>query len=938
MKFKILLSAFLVFNVFLSKAQIFDLEQHPAYLNWNKIKSPHFDIVFPDSLTREAQRVANLMEYLYRPVSQSLRDSMKRWPLILNATYADANGYVALAPKKSEWYPSAPQTNLLGSGEWYQLLATHETRHIAQFDKLNHGVTKLFWLFGGEFGRLGYSSLAVPSWFWEGDAVCTETALSSTGRGRLPAFERDIRLLTLSDQKLTYFNSYLGSLKNYFPDHYRLGYVMNSYIRRKYGVEILDKTLRNVTRFSTYGHSLKKYTGANTFKTFKLAISELDSLWNAQLKNIDVMPVKNLAIPNKKVWTNYLYPQYLNDSDIIALKTGLNNFYDLVKIKQSGFEQTLFCVYTNEPISVNGNKISWSETKSDIRYGNASKSIVWVYDCASKKKILVKNDQSLYSPALSADGNKVVAVQLNPDRAYELVLFDIKKQQKTSLLKVAAPEILGTPSWSGDGLHVVFTRQGLYGKSIEMINCANLNTRVLIDKTFTDITSPRLWNDYLIYNSTATGIDNLFALNLKNSKQYQVTSRIYGTYDAGINEQTKKIVFTDYKDAKGSVISETDLDTAAWKLLSAPIPSLSLNLHEKLVDQEFKTSLLVPSKYPQVDYPVSKYWAPHKFINIHSWHVIPFPEYIGFNVQSTNLLNTFSLSYSGNYFTNEKVFQHLAELTFSKYFPLFQLGLVRNGRVQNISHNGEVTAYKWFETGAKAGVALPFSFSQGNLYSQLIVGYNFNKTKVTEKFYPIDWDQNNGYLNYNHAYINFTHLFYAPKRSVKSHGLTLNAQFFTTKSMLSDYRGDLLSINLRTYLRGITRNHSLNFNFAYEKQNPISYRFQSYIRFSRGYEYSYFDEVRKFEANYEFPICYPDLSLLRIAFLRRIKGNVFFDYSGVKNKGTKVYQFNSTGGELIFDTNLFNILGADMQIGPRFSYLTAKKKWITQFVIFAMNF
>ena len=54
---------------------------------------------------------------------------------------------------------------------------------------MNKGFTKVLSYILGEQAPGGVLGLYIPSWFLEGDAVSTETALSNSGRGRTCAFE-----------------------------------------------------------------------------------------------------------------------------------------------------------------------------------------------------------------------------------------------------------------------------------------------------------------------------------------------------------------------------------------------------------------------------------------------------------------------------------------------------------------------------------------------------------------------------------------------------------------------------------------------------------------------------------------------------------------------------------------------------------------------------
>jgi hypothetical protein len=92
----------------------------------------------------------------------------------------------------------------------------------------------------------------------------------------------------------------------------------------------------------------------------------------------------------------------------------------------------------------------------------------------------------------------------------------------------------------------------------------------------------------------------------------------------------------------------------------------------------------------------------------------------------------------------------------------------------------------------------------------------------------------------------------------------------------------------------------------------------------------------KVGVNYHFPICYPDWGVGNMVFFQRIRGNVFYDYTNARARlnGTLTDIKNrSTGGELFFDTKLWNALGAS--VGVRFSHLLdtdlnnpgAKNRW-----------
>ena len=62
------------------------------------------------------------------------------------------------------------------------------------------GWTKVASVLFGQNGLGGGAGLAMPRWFFEGDATFYETQLTNAGRGRTPDFDKEYRSLMLSDR------------------------------------------------------------------------------------------------------------------------------------------------------------------------------------------------------------------------------------------------------------------------------------------------------------------------------------------------------------------------------------------------------------------------------------------------------------------------------------------------------------------------------------------------------------------------------------------------------------------------------------------------------------------------------------------------------------------------------------------------------------------
>ncbi|MCK4717005.1 MAG: PD40 domain-containing protein, partial [Candidatus Marinimicrobia bacterium] len=463
---------FLYILILLSNIAIAQLapNQKPPGIKWKKIQAEHFDVIVPEELTEEGQRVANTMEYLRDPLQKSLNVRMRKWQVLLSNRSAVSNGYVSLLPRRSEWFATPPQSDFSGTAEWYHLLAIHEGRHMAQFDKLNQGFTRFAGIFFGELGQGAFSFLSTPLWFMEGDAVAIETALSNSGRGRIPQFDMGIRTLLLSDQQYSYYKAYLGSYKDYYPNFYHLGYHLVTHGRRQYGVNVWNDIINRSAKHSywpfTFSRSMKKITGRNAKGIYKDTMTELDSLWRQQIEELEFTMVKKLNTRKKRVWTNYKFPQILSDGSIIALLTGMADPHILIQIDLDGSEKRLIQIVPTDRISVNGGKITWCVNNTDRRWWAQSFSDVAVYDIKTKNKREITKEGKYFSPALSPDGQQIAAVKFTQERKCSLVILDSKTGEE--LIQFPNPDnfFIKTPFWSEDGKHLVYIRQKYRGKAL----------------------------------------------------------------------------------------------------------------------------------------------------------------------------------------------------------------------------------------------------------------------------------------------------------------------------------------------------------------------------------------------------------------------------------------------------------------------------------------
>lgn len=223
------------------QAQFLDYGADPARFKWNVAKLPHYNLIYPQGNDSMAYRYALYLENVYPRVKKTIGEPMKiKFPVILHPGSMSSNGLVSWAPRRMELITTP--SSKLDAQSWDKHLVLHESRHVIQMGKLMHGIFRpLYYIIGEQ--AAGVAAFFLPTWFLEGDAVSTETAMSNAGRGRLPEFNMTYRAQMLGDGKLFSFDKLLlGSYKDYTGDYYALGYDLTSYARYRYGSDIWDKT------------------------------------------------------------------------------------------------------------------------------------------------------------------------------------------------------------------------------------------------------------------------------------------------------------------------------------------------------------------------------------------------------------------------------------------------------------------------------------------------------------------------------------------------------------------------------------------------------------------------------------------------------------------------------------------------------------------------
>ncbi|MDQ2655925.1 MAG: hypothetical protein M3Y60_00785, partial [Bacteroidota bacterium] len=543
--------AFFLLFITLSASGQEVLENNPPSIKWNQVLTPNFRVLYGDGFEAQAQRLANSLEHIRREASESLGVPPPRMTFILQNQSSVSNGFVSILPRRSEFYAMPTQDyNFIGTNEWLNLLTVHEYRHVVQYHHATRGFNKVIYFLFGSISLAGMAQAAAPPWFWEGDAVVTETALTPSGRGKIPNFGLVMKTNLLEGRKFNYHKQSLRSYRHNIPDHYVLGYYMVNYLRRKTNdANIWGKITARSWSVPfipfAFSNAIKKETGLYVTDLYNEMADQLASDWRKELEGIVLTPFVRVNPRRNKAYTDYLFPQAMPDGGVLALKKGIGNIEQFVLLKNG--EEKLFTpglINDSGMLSAEGDLLVWNEYGFDPRWRVRNYSQVKSYNLETGKSERIGPRKSRYaSAAVTRQGDKIVTVET--DLAYKTHVVVLDPASGQVIRKFANPEqvFFSMPRWSDDGKTIAVLKTVDEGKTISLIDFESGAVRDMLPVSQENVGHPVLHNGYLLFNSPVTGIDNIYALDVESGKRYQVTSSRLGAYNPDVSADGRTLYY-----------------------------------------------------------------------------------------------------------------------------------------------------------------------------------------------------------------------------------------------------------------------------------------------------------------------------------------------------------------------------------------------------------
>nr|WP_321410942.1 hypothetical protein [uncultured Carboxylicivirga sp.] len=979
-----LLSVILFFIFTHSFGQYYSTGSDPANIKWRQIKSPFFKVVYPEDFESEAKRLVLMLDSLYLYGGYTLNHTPKPIPVVIHSHSAYSNGLVTWAPKRMELYPT-PSQNIFAQ-DYLQQLAIHEFRHVVQIDKINQGFTNLLSYPFGQQIVGGILGLYVPLWYLEGDAVLTETTLSKSGRGRVPAFEQEIRAQLLEKRIYNYEKAYFGSYQNYIPNHYRMGYLFTAGARQKYGTEVWEKALtetgRNSWSITPFNQGIKEVTGKNKVPLYKEVFTEWQKKWEEQDKSI--IPIKVSVLTQRDIsYKNYLYPVAIDDKHIIAEVTGPGEIRHFVKVNTvDGSEEKLLTIgyRDSEPFSYAQNLICWTELEINPRWENQYYSVIRTYDLNTKKQKKLTFKSRYYCPAISPDGKRVATVFVSQDNKKEIHLLNVSDGILLQKIGIPGNYLPMTPSWDKRGENLVMVLLSDQGKQLSLLNTTTQEWTSVTQPEITEIVSPKIINNQIYFTGSWSGIDNIYRINLDGTNLQKVTESRFGAMQVSAGNNSNQILYQDYT-SDGYLIAQADLDSLRIEnYLPSSIPA------EEFISDLSKDEKGLPefSHLDSIDYDSKKYSKANIF-NFHSWAPVNLDVNDatltqGVSLMSQNLLSTTFTTVGYNANKQDSREKYYFSIQHRAWYPVIEFEIragdekyYQDGLFANATDTFAIdmdVKRKHLYTHLEINVPLTFTRGKWQRYIQPSISTSYqyasdysydltyvsrvnnqwvikdNKTVTTDAFRanPINY----GLYAYN--------IHNRSQRDVTSRwGQLIELRYRHTPFAGNDL-GSIFGVHTRLYFPGLIKHHSIRIDNDFHKKNRGElfdhsetrnyYRyFTDFVKFPRGINVQSNDQLYSFKGDYIFPLISPDLNIRGIMYLKRITTNLFYDFSQskyhIQDVDTNEWftyrnQFQSMGAEVRAELHPFRFV-FPISLGYRYVYIPDSGSTFNEFLL-SMSF
>lgn len=504
-------------------------DESSRFTGWKSASTNHFRFIFEEASRSQAEAFAAVADGAWNGISGIYGTPPDMTDVLVTARTDTVNAFAEGLSYYMGFYTNPPLSPDFGyREEWHKVFFTHELVHIANFsfEGKSHAAADIF----GPAMNL-FNFIGIPGWYQEGLTTVLETELTTGGRGRSPFFELYYKSLVLENAFLDYGE--IGE-ESEAPQGqiYVMGYILMRSIADRFGIDALATIERNRTGGRKFDESVKLVTGMTCeeiFRDARIALTKKYALERSIPEGKTVSPREND--------TYYFRPALVDGKGFLTLRDRGGKDMAAVRYDPSSAEETvLFGGNFHDEYSLaageNGTVVaSLRMDRYDSAPGYTAETDLYTW---TEKTGLVRltSGTSLFQPALSRSGNRLVAVEMAGTQ-YRLVEVDLSTGARKTLFE-SPNESFIQPALSADGSRVAFL--ALDGKKAVLatalmptydfaypIPAGNVSRTVNQEGPIIDIANPSWTKDgSLLFASNERG--RLEVWELKDGKRTPVVS------------------------------------------------------------------------------------------------------------------------------------------------------------------------------------------------------------------------------------------------------------------------------------------------------------------------------------------------------------------------------------------------------------------------------
>jgi hypothetical protein len=564
-------------------------------------------------------------------------------------------------------------------------------------------------------------------------------------------------------------------------------------------------------------------------------------------------------------------------------------------------------------------KIVYASYQSDPRWTNRDYSVIKILDIYTGQQKQLTNQSTYFSPDINEDATEIIAVHVHPDGKNNLERIDAKTGSVRHKVPNPNKYFFTQSKYVNSNTAISAVRDPEGKMALVKVDLVTGVTETVTPFSFNIVGYPFVAGDTVYYNAMQYHADKIFAVSLSDKKVYQLTNQTNSIYYPAVNKKGQLVVsaFT----AEGYRLLTVQLNKDAWRELTpGKLTGDTDNLFKGTANAAGAGILNSIDENKFVKNPVSKYRKSFRLFNFHSRRpIMEDPEY-GYNFFSDNVLSSFRNNVFYTFNRSDRSHNIGFNTAFAGWFPLISAGAEGSFNRTVDTAIGKPVSYN--SATVKAGISIPLRIIGGRTNKFLSFGAGYN----VEQYYYRGVGKNlfsNSAIKYMNAFLSFSNVGQQARQHVNPRWAQTLSVNFRDAFNFSDSRK--LVAHASFYFPGITKNHSLVINTAYQNRDSLPDLFSKIFSYSRGYEALSTRRMYKLGVNYQLPVAYPDWGFANLIYFQRIRANAFYDYTHAKARVNNVLTEiinSSTGAEVYFDTKIWNSF--PISFGVRFSHLLDK--------------